>query len=201
MSCHSLLACRVSVEKLWLVGFSVEKWADSLMGVPLYVICHFFLVAYNILSLSLIFVSLITKCLSVFLLGFILPGTLCASWTWLIISFPTLGKFSANISSNIFQGLSLSSFLDPYNANIHVLILLWWLRRQRICVQCRRPGFDPWAGRPPWRRKWQPSPVFLPGEFLGQKDLAEYSPWFCRVLRDHATDTFNFRGLFIVVQT
>ena len=47
------------------------------MGVPLYVIFHFSLVAFNILSLSLIFVSLITICLSVFLLGFILPGTLC----------------------------------------------------------------------------------------------------------------------------
>src|SRR5574341_341086 len=52
---------------------------------------------FNILSLSLIFVSLITMSLCVFLLGFILPGTLCASWTWLIISFPMLGKFSAII--------------------------------------------------------------------------------------------------------
>ena len=56
-----------------------------------------------------------------FLLWFILLGTVCASWTWLIISFPTLGKFSANIYSNIFQVLfSLFSFWDPYNANIHV---------------------------------------------------------------------------------
>ena len=46
------------------------------MGVPFY-ICHFSLVAVNILSLSLIFVSFITICLDVFLLGFILPGTLC----------------------------------------------------------------------------------------------------------------------------
>ena len=66
ISWHSLLACR----------FSVEKSADSLMGVPLYVICHFSYVAFSILSLFLIFVSLITVCLSVFLLGFILPGTL-----------------------------------------------------------------------------------------------------------------------------
>ena len=29
----------------------------------------------------------------------------------------------------------------------------------------------------PWRRKWQPSPVFLPGEFHGQRSLAGYSPW------------------------
>ena len=42
--------------------------------------------------------------LSLFLLGFVLPGTLCASWTWLTISFPMFGMFSAIISSNIFSG-------------------------------------------------------------------------------------------------
>ena len=69
------------------------------MGVHLHVVI--FPLVLLIFYLSLIFVSLITMCLSVFLLGFILPGTLCASWTWLIISFPMLGKFSAIISSNI----------------------------------------------------------------------------------------------------
>ena len=57
----------------------MEKSADNLVGVPLYVICRFPLVAINILSLSLIFVSLITIWFGVFLLGFILPGTFCAS--------------------------------------------------------------------------------------------------------------------------
>ena len=47
------------------------------MGVPLYIICIFSLVAFNILSLSFIFVTLITMCLAVLLLGFILPRTLC----------------------------------------------------------------------------------------------------------------------------
>ena len=63
------------------------------MGVPLYIICHFPLVVFNVVSLSLIFVSVITMCLGVFLLGFVLPGTLCASWTWLTISFPMFRKF------------------------------------------------------------------------------------------------------------
>ena len=80
------------------------------MGVPLYVICHFSLVAFSSLSLPLIFVSLTTMCLDVFLLGFILPGTLHASLTWLIISFPMLENVSAIISSSIFLGpFSLSS--------------------------------------------------------------------------------------------
>ena len=81
------------------------------MGLPLYVICHFSLVAFNNFSVSLIFVNLITICLGVFLLGFILPGTLSASWTWVAISFPMLGKFSTIISSNIFLVLSLSLLL------------------------------------------------------------------------------------------
>ena len=59
--------------------FSVEKSAGNLMGVPLYVVCHFSLVAFNILSLSLNSVSVITMCLVVFLLGFILPGILFTS--------------------------------------------------------------------------------------------------------------------------
>ena len=44
-------------------------------------------------------------------------------------------------------------------------------------LQCRRLGFDPWVGMIPWRRKWQPTPVFLPGgEFQGPRSPAGYSP-------------------------
>ena len=45
-----------------------------------------------------------------------------------------------------------------------------------ICLQCRRPGFNPWVGKIPWKREWQPAPVFLPEEFHGQRSLAGYSP-------------------------
>ena len=44
------------------------------------------------------------------------------------------------------------------------------------CLQCGRPGFDPWVGKIPWRRAWQPTPVSLPGESHGQRGLAGYSP-------------------------
>ena len=71
ISCHSLLACRVSA----------ERSAVKHMGFPLYVTCCFSLAAFNILSLCLVFVSLISMCLGMFLLGFIVYGTLCASWT------------------------------------------------------------------------------------------------------------------------
>ena len=71
ISCHFLLACRVSA----------ERSAVKHMGFPLYVTCCFSLAAFNILSLCLVFVSLISMCLGVFLLGLILYGTLCAPWT------------------------------------------------------------------------------------------------------------------------
>ena len=66
--------------------------------------------AFTMFSLYLIFDNLINMCLGVFLLGFILYGTPCASWTWVAISFPMVGKFSTIIPLNIFSGpLSLSS--------------------------------------------------------------------------------------------
>ena len=39
-----------------------------------------------------------------------------------------------------------------------------------------RPGFDPWVGKIPWRRKWQPTPVFLTGDSHGRRSLVGYSP-------------------------
>ena len=45
------------------------------------------------------------------------------------------------------------------------------------------PGtrFYPWARKMPWRRAWQPTPVFLPGEFHGQRSLVGHNPWGHRV--------------------
>ena len=40
-----------------------------------------------------------------------------------------------------------------------------------------KPGFNPWVGKITWRREELPTPVFLPGEFHGQRSLAVYSPW------------------------
>ena len=41
-------------------------------------------------------------------------------------------------------------------------------------------GFDPWVVKIHWRRKWQPTPVFLPREFREQRSLLGYSPWGCK---------------------
>ena len=46
----------------------------------------------------------------------------------------------------------------------------------RHCRRCGRLGFDPWVGKVPWGKKWQPTPVFLSGESHGQRSLVGYSP-------------------------
>ena len=101
ISCHSLLACRVSL----------ERSAVKHVGLPLYITCFSF-ATFNILYLCLVFVSLISMCFGI-LLQSILYGTLCTSWTWLTISFSILGKFSTIISSKPSHTLSFSLLLGP----------------------------------------------------------------------------------------
>ena len=43
--------------------------------------------------------------------------------------------------------------------------------------RCRRHRFNPWVGKLPWRRAWQPTPVFLLENPHGQRSLVGYSPW------------------------
>ena len=46
-----------------------------------------------------------------------------------------------------------------------------------LVAQCRTPGFNPWVGKIPWRRAWQPTPVLLPREAHGWRSLVGCSPW------------------------
>ena len=48
------------------------------------------------------------------------------------------------------------------------------------CGRHKRHRFDPWVGKIPWRRKRQPTPVFLCGKSRGQRSLVVYSPWGCK---------------------
>ena len=56
------------------------------------------------------------------------------------------------------------------------------LSSQESTCQCRKGRFDPWVRKIPWRRAWQPTPVFLPGESHGQRSLVGYSPQGCKEL-------------------
>ena len=61
---------------------------------------------------------------------------------------------------------------------------LWLIRR------LRRHKFHTWVGKIPWRKKWQPTPVFLLGQSHGQRSLEGYSPWGCRFRCDWAQHEF-----------
>ena len=111
ISCHSLLLKGIFVEFL-LRNQLIILWEFPCM-------LPFSPLLFNILSLFLISVSLITLCLGVFLLRFILPGTL-HFLDWLTISFPILGKFSTKtISSNI--------FLDPFSLSSPSETTIMWM--------------------------------------------------------------------------
>ena len=70
----------------------------------------------------------------------------------------------------------------------------WWLRWSSIGLQCERPRLNPWVGKISWRRKWQATPVFLPGESHGQRSLTGYSSWGCKEL-----DTTERLTLYLTV--
>ena len=78
--------------------------------------------------------------------------------------------------------ITMTNFL---NLNKHGIFweLPWWCSGKESACQCRRckrQGFSLWVGKIPWRRKWQPMPVFLPGKSHGQWSLVDYSPRDCR---------------------
>ena len=78
--------------------------------------------------------------------------------------------------------------MDLTNA-IHIYMILTanssWLRGKESACQFRRHRrreFDPWVGKMPWRKKWQPAPVFLSGKSHRERSLVGYSPWGRREL-------------------
>ena len=68
----------------------------------------------------------------------------------------------------------LFCYFDQLNANNWASQVAQWLR---IHLQGRGRRFDPWVRKTPWRRKWRPTPVFLPGKSHGQRSLEGYSAW------------------------
>jgi len=75
---------------------------------------------------------------------------------------------------------NLAQFLDPNSYLMHHIIILGSSSSKEPTCQCRRGkrrGFYPWVWKTLWRRAWQFTPVFLPGESHGQRRLAGYSPY------------------------
>ena len=68
----------------------------------------------------------------------------------------------------------------------------WQLGFKESAYNAGDSGLIPGSGRSPWRRKWQPTPVFLPGESHGQRSLVGYSLWGRK--ETHTTEQLHFRG-------
>ena len=68
-----------------------------------------------------------------------------------------------------------------------------WLNGKESTCQCRRCNFDPRVRKIPWRRKWQPSPVFLPGKSHGRQSLVGYCQWGLNELDTTERLHFHFK--------
>ena len=72
--------------------------------------------------------------------------------------------------------------------------LPWELRCKEFACNAGDPGSIPGSGRFPWRMKWLPTPVFLPGESHGQRNLVGYRPWGFK--ESDTTEHFHFHTFF-----
>ena len=82
---------------------------------------------------------------------------------------PSFLSFLAAIIYNV-KGNIFNLFFSIYSDSL-CKSLPFVAQSVRICLQCKRPGFDPWVKKIPWRRKWQPTLVSLPGKSHGQRGL------------------------------
>ena len=117
---------------------------------------------------------------------------------------PELGRTPGEVKGYPLQYSCLDNSMDrgAWRATVHGVTKSWhdWAtfivkRQQNIThdselISCAimdmveitskilmRSGFNSWVRKIPWSRKWQPTPVFLPGKFHGQRRLADYSAW------------------------
>ena len=109
ISCHSFLACQVSV----------DRYTTILMCLPLYIKTHLSLAAFRIFSLFLYFASFTMICHAKDRFKLRLKGVLCASWISMPLSLPRSRKFSAMIcSSTPSAPFSLFLFWSSYDTDI-----------------------------------------------------------------------------------
>ena len=103
---------------------------------------------------------------------------------WQVINFKDW-FFSFKRVKNCVHRIVRISHLLGLKAQMDIFLIYWYpckcfpggsMVKESAC-QCRRPGFNLWVRKITWRRKWQPSSVFLPGKSHGQRHLVGYSPW------------------------
>ena len=88
------------------------------------------------------------------------------TWNWIIIFWQGTHLYFSENSSQFFKFNQFIYFGQKGGSD-----------GIASCLQCGRPGFDPWVGKIRWRRQWHPTPVLLPRKSHGQRSLVGYSPW------------------------
>ena len=101
------------------------------------------------------------------------------------------------MQDTLFQFLGWEDPLEEGQATHSSLLgLPWWLRWWRICLQCGRLPFDSWVRKIPWRRAWQPTRIFLPGESSWTKDPGGLQSMGCQRVRHDWVSSAQHSVLF-----
>ena len=123
-----------------------------------------------------------------------LGSTNLNSWKWIL---PKASRKEPGWLTSWFQSFeilngelnwALLDYQPTDQSDNKEVLYTWWLSSQQSTCQCRRLKFDPWTRKILWKKRWQRTPIFLPGKSHGQRSLAGYSPWCCkRIGHDLAT--------------
>ena len=122
---------------------------------------------FSLLYITSLWLITGSLCFLISLTYFTHPPTPLSSGNHLFIFFMSLFLFCCLCSFSLLLLLYASAF--PGGAVGKESACHYWSHK--------RCGFNPWVEEIPWSRKWQPTPVFLPGKFHGQSRLEGYSPW------------------------
>ena len=117
---------------------------------------------------------------SCFFVWFMLFGWVLDFVNFTLLVVRSWGTFKNNIGFGSSVQLNYRGQVGPFKACSFSMGFPGGTSSKEPACQCRRHkrrGFDPWVKKIPWRRKWQPTPVFLPGESRGERSLVGYGPW------------------------
>ena len=89
-------------------------------------------------------------------------------------------RVCGDIVSQMHTGVKVRVRERDLNLPPSLMRLPWCLSGKGSACQYRRLRFDPWVRKIRWRRRWQPTPGFLPGKSRRQRSLVGYSPWGCK---------------------
>ena len=124
-----------------------------------------------------------------------------SAWVWncfIFIAWVHLHNFSPIICTHITIILIRREKWNILCSMYQFKGFSWWLSGKEPACKCRS-GFKSWVKKIPWRRKWQPTPVFLPGKSHGQRRLVGHSPWGRkRVGHNLVAEQHQGRGLYPV---